>query len=135
MADDNETPGAPGIPAEVAKKMPWWGYLLLTLAGSGALGSSGYLGSLFGAAQAAANNAEKIEALETTIGSLEDKIDDEARATIAREQASKDLVKRVDTMTKTLDKQNGKLERLTLIIATTNSIDINTLIPPSSENP
>lgn len=137
MADDKE--GLPevakSLPPEVAKKIPWWGYLLLTLAGSGALGSSGYLGSLFGAAQAAADNAEKIENLKGTIASLEDKIDDEAKATAAREQASDDLVKRVDTMTKTLDKQNGRLERLTLVIATTSGIDINTLIPPSPESP
>ncbi len=136
MADDEEglTDAAKALPPEIAKKMPWWGYALMTLVGSGALGSSGYLGSLFGAAQAAANNAEKIEALEGTITSLESKIDHEARATAAREQASNDLVKRVDTMTRTLDKQNGRLERLTLVIATTNSIDINALIPPSSEN-
>lgn len=138
MADDEEEglpDAAKALPPEVAKKIPWWGYALMTLLGSGALGSSGYVGSLFGAAQAAANNAEKIEDLEGTIASLEKKIDDEAKATAAREQASNDLVKRVDTMTKTLDKQNGRLERLTLVIATTSGIDINTLIPSSPENP
>lgn len=126
MAD--ATPGISGIPEEVIKKMPWWGYVLLTVLGSGALGSSGYIGSLFGAAQAAANNAKKIEA-------LEDKIDRDVQTSAAREQATKSLVERVDTMTRALERQNGRLERLTLIIATTNHVDINMLVPPVSEDP
>jgi len=120
--DEDDLPEVAKIlPPEVAKKIPWWGYLLMMLIGSGTLGSTGYIGSVLGAAQAAEDNAKKIASLEQTITS--------------REQASSDLVQRVDTMTKTLKAQNNQLLRLTLLIAQTNQIDVNTLIPPTSEGP
>lgn len=94
----SEVPLPGVIPESIAKKMPWWGYLIVTIMPL----ISGYGGSIMGAASQAKENATEISALK----------------------------KSVDGIVTVVSNQNRKITRLTIVIASTSDIDINTLIPP-----
>lgn len=111
--EDTAPPGHPQVPTEIAKKMPWWGYLTMTMAPL-VVGGSGYGGSLVGASQQAKANAVEIISLKQTVENLTKSVDDQSKA---------------------MKDQNGRIERLTVVIAASSDIDINALLGSNGGTP